>query len=250
MKGEKILDAMEHIDADLIEAADAPVTNKHTRPYRFAAMAAVLSLTIGIGIFAGRNHIPTGSTEPIQIGSNPTTEHPDGPQMAVPANINFQSVAQLEALFAAAAESQQALDLFLLENIAYYGTNFSTQEDILKFKSLLNTSFLPCRSDYDNTNFRLYYYPRNGWLEIFYDVNGIRYCFISLPDAAWDPDGTEVTPVTLDGIIAELREGSYLNSRRLFATFYVDRQVISMWAYTTNPDEVDLSGFYWGHLID
>lgn len=250
MTGDEILDAMEHIDADLIEAANATQKNKHTRPYWFAAVAAVLLILIGISLLAGDNIIPTGSTEPIQVGSSPTTHLPDGPQMSQPSNINFHSVAQLEELFAAAAESQQALDLFLKNKITYYGTDFSTQEDVLKFKSLLCTTFLPCRNDYDQASFSLYYYPKNGWIEIFCDVNEVRYCFISLPYAAWDPDGTEATSVTLDGITADLREGSYLNSRRLFATFYIDQQVISMWAYTTNPDEVDLSGFYWGHLID
>lgn len=49
MKGEELLDAMEHIDADLIEAADKPV-RKHTTPYWVAAVAAVLSIVLIIGL--------------------------------------------------------------------------------------------------------------------------------------------------------------------------------------------------------
>lgn len=45
MTGDEILDAMEHIDPDLIEAADVPV-QKRRKPYWVAAVAAVLILAI------------------------------------------------------------------------------------------------------------------------------------------------------------------------------------------------------------
>lgn len=49
MTGDEILNAMEYIDADLIEAADAPPKKKRIRFYWIAAVAAVLALVIGIG---------------------------------------------------------------------------------------------------------------------------------------------------------------------------------------------------------
>lgn len=45
MTGDEILDAMEHIDPDLIEAADTPA-KKRRKPYWFVAVAAVLILAI------------------------------------------------------------------------------------------------------------------------------------------------------------------------------------------------------------
>ena len=50
MKPDEILDAMEHIDRDLIEAADRPV-KRHRKPYWVAALAAMLVLGICIGAF-------------------------------------------------------------------------------------------------------------------------------------------------------------------------------------------------------
>ena len=54
MTGDEILDALEHIDPDLIEAADAPTQKRH-KPYWFAAVAAVLILAIAIGNIFGGN---------------------------------------------------------------------------------------------------------------------------------------------------------------------------------------------------
>jgi hypothetical protein len=182
-----------------------------------------------------------GETGPNQ---NPT----NGPNYSTPSNIRFDSIAQIQELFDASEKGQTELTRFLETNITYYGTDFSTQADIEEFRAFLNTALLPCRDVYENDSFTLYYYPGYG-LEFFCDVDGIRYCFCVRPYAAWKPDGDEATVVTLDGVSAELREGSYGDSRRLFATFYMGEQVISMWANTTNPDEVNLSGFYWGNLV-
>lgn len=51
MTGDEILDAMEHIDPDLIAAADAPV-KKRRKPYWYAAIAAVLALAIGLSLLS------------------------------------------------------------------------------------------------------------------------------------------------------------------------------------------------------
>lgn len=50
MTGDKLLDAMEHIDADLIEAADALPKKRRRKAYWFAAIAAVLAVVFGIGL--------------------------------------------------------------------------------------------------------------------------------------------------------------------------------------------------------
>ena len=192
----------------------------------------------------GPNYSEPSKMDPPQ---NPT-KGPDGPHYSAPSNIRFDSIAQIQGLFDASAKGQTELTRFLETNITYYGTDFSTQANIEEFRAFLNTALLPCRDVYENDSFTLYYYPGYG-LEFFCDVDGIRYCFCVRPFAAWKPDGDEATVVTLDGVSAELREGSYGDSRRLFATFYMGEQVISMWANTTNPDEVNLSSFYWGHLV-
>ena len=51
MTGDEILDAMEHIDPELIEQAETAAPKKRRRPYWIAVVAAVLALAIGIGFF-------------------------------------------------------------------------------------------------------------------------------------------------------------------------------------------------------
>lgn len=247
MTGDEILNAMEHIDPDLIEAAEVPPKKKHAKPYWFVAVAAVLALAIGLGALLGEGNIPGVTTGPALLDSRPSSL-PDGPHNSPPSSICFESVEEIQELFSAAMKGQTALTHFLEANISYYGTDFSTQADILEFRAYLSSLLLPCRDAYENDFFSLYYYPGYG-IDIFCDVDGIRYCFVVRSYAAWSPDGDEATTVTLDGVSAELREGSYGSSRRLFATFYVGQQVVSMWAQTTNPAEVNLSGFYWGTLL-
>ena len=209
---------------------------KKTHKIMFGALSGLVACCLVI-LFA----FGIGETGPNQ---NPT----NGPSYSAPSNIRFDSIAQIQELFDASAKDQTELTRFLETNITYYGTDFSTQADIEEFRAFLNTALLPCRDVYENDSFTLYYYPGYG-LEFFCDVDGIRYCFCVRPYAAWNPDGDEATVVTLDGVSAELREGSYGDSRRLFATFYMGEQVISMCANTTNPDEVNLSDFYWGNLV-
>ena len=60
MTGDEILDAMEHIDPDLIEAADVPI-QKRRKPYWVAAVAAVLAIAVTVGIFG----------KPLVQGNNP-----------------------------------------------------------------------------------------------------------------------------------------------------------------------------------
>ena len=84
MKKKDWNEGLNHLDPDLVEEyvikKNAYVQKKRSvKPYWFAAVAAVLVLAIGIGMLAGGNWIPGGTTGPAQLGSNPTTGQPDGP---------------------------------------------------------------------------------------------------------------------------------------------------------------------------
>lgn len=52
MTGDDILDAMEHIDAELIEQADAKSNGKHIRIYRYFVIAAIVASLVCLGIGA------------------------------------------------------------------------------------------------------------------------------------------------------------------------------------------------------
>ena len=73
MNDSETLHALEYIDADLIEAAEAAPKKRHSRPYWFAAIAAALILAIGLGIVFGGSGTPIVPTDPPQLGSIPTT---------------------------------------------------------------------------------------------------------------------------------------------------------------------------------
>ena len=72
MNDKEILHALEYIDADLIEVAETAPKKRSARPYWFTAIAAILILAIGFGTVFGGS-VPTAPTDPIQLGSTPTT---------------------------------------------------------------------------------------------------------------------------------------------------------------------------------
>lgn len=88
MTGDKILDAMEYIDADLIEDADMPPKKKRSKPYWFAAVAALLVLAIGIGTLPGSNNIPGTTTSPLNAPNIHLVAAPIYRQMAAYPNYN------------------------------------------------------------------------------------------------------------------------------------------------------------------
>ena len=256
MTGDEMLDALEHIDPDLIESADMPF-QKRRKPYWVAAVAAVLILAIGMGAIFGGNGIPGTTTGPIQIDSHPKnpTNNPPGPDASSPSNFCFESIDQLLGLVDAAKKSQDALDHYIrTTNIGHWDFDYPLQSDIQLLVDLLNKIPIPCRNDHNITLNSIYYHPARFYdsdmLEVFYDINGIRYCFLASQKAAWKADGADVTIVTIGNVSGEMREGSYGSSRRMIAHFYMDDYVVSMWATTTNPNEVDLSGFSFGNLLD
>lgn len=249
-------DALNEIDDQYIAEAAQP-QKRARKPYWYAAIAALLALAIGLGAIFGSNGIPGATTGPIQIGTNPTNGSKPhiGPSPSTPASLCFDSLAQLQGLLDAAKKSQAALDAYWnAENIGHFEISYPTQSDVQILSDLLNQLSLPRRADQASTFVCLYYYPARFYgkasLELFYDVSSVRYCFLASDKVAWTADGENATTVTIDDVSSELREGSYGSSRRLFAHFYVEDWVISMWAYTTDPSEVDLSGFSWGNLLD
>ena len=200
------------------------------------------------------------STFPSLPETTPTTPSqlppsPPGPDSSSPSNFHFNSIAQLVGLVDAANESQDALDDYItVTNIGHWDFDYPLQSDIQLLVDLLNNTPLPCRNDHTATLYAIYYHPDRFYdsnkLEVFYNINGIRYCFLATKNAAWTADGEEVFTVTIGNVSGEMREGSYGSSRRMIAHFYMDDYVVSMWATTTDPNEVDLSGFYFGNLLD
>jgi hypothetical protein len=270
MKPEEILNAMEHIDADLIEAADGPVKKRNSMVSSVAALAAMLVLVISIAFALGDY-----SGGPVQMGSRPGTSHLEhssncscrprpstvstspyfsGPSNASPSNFRFERLSQLKQMLAIAKEQPDELINYVhSENIGYWDGYYPTQSDVALLEAWLQSTAVPCRNDHSSTLSSIYYHPKkfydNDIWEFFYNIDGIRYCFLVSDSPAWNPDGEEVTIVQIGSFSAEMRVGSYGSSRRLMAHFYVNDVVISMWVNTTDPSKVDLSGFFLSNIF-
>lgn len=278
MTGDELLDVMEHIDPELLAEADVLPKRQQTSAIRLiAALAAMLAVLIGIAFLMG--NLAGG---PAQMGSQPThgsnrfpfpssgtsglrpsvnySSHPatrptiSPPQSSSPSNFHFDSIAQLKQMLTIAKEQPDALIGYVhSENIGYWDNYYPTQSDVALLEKWLQSIVVPCRRDHKDTLNSIYYHPERFYdkdrLEFFYDVNGIRYCFMVCDSPAWNPDGDKVTTVQIGSYTAEMREGSYGTSRRLMAHFYVNDVVISMWINTTDPNEIDLSGFFFSTIL-
>lgn len=107
MTGDEILNAMEHIDADLIEAADAPSKKKRVKPFWFAAVAAVLVVAIGIGMLAGSVGTPGATNGPNAPLSNQLAA-PTYPKMAAHPNyFDYPNHEAYDLAYTSWRESQQ-----------------------------------------------------------------------------------------------------------------------------------------------
>lgn len=251
-----ISDALNEIDDRYIAEAAAP-KKRSRKPYWFAAVAAVLVLAIGIGALLGGYGTPGITTGPAQLGSKPTKPtngSKPGIAPSSPATLRFDSLVQLQGLLNAAKESQAALDAYMdAENIGHFDISYPTQADVQILSDLLERVPLPRRDDSDSTFFSFYYYPArfygNASLEVFYDVNGIRYCFLVTENPSWNMDGETISAVTLGSLSSPLVEGTWGSGKRLFAEFRSGDWTICMWVNTTDPQEVDLSGFSLGKLL-
>ena len=170
-----------------------------------------------------------------------------------PYNFHFDSIAQLKQTIAIAKDNlNEFQDFVFAENISdwhpYYWLPHYPIMDVRLLEKWLQNTMVPCHTNHDDTLMSVRYYPKRCYdkdrLELFYGINGTRYCFVISDSPAWDPDGEVVATVQIGSITAKLREGSYGNSRGLMAHFYVNDVVISMWVDTTDPSNVDLSGFF------
>ena len=111
MTGNEILDAMEHIDPDLIEKAETATAKKKRKPYWIAAVAAALALVIGIGTLMN----------PLMIGVHAvsTAEYPKYKR-----NYNQKMRATAESLSSFFEQSMlQTLSDSDCENVAYSPIN-------------------------------------------------------------------------------------------------------------------------------
>jgi len=174
-----------------------------------------------------------------------------------PYDFHFDSIAQLKQTIAIAKDRPNDFGYFVeSENICYWRPvwepNFPNQ-DVRLLEKWLQTNIVPCRKDHEDTLMSVDYYPKRFYdkdrLEFFYDINGIRYCFMVCDSPAWNSDGDVIATVQIGSISADLREGSYGNTKGLMAHFYVNDVVISMWIDTTDPSEVDLSGFFLSNIF-
>lgn len=84
MKNDEILHALEHIDADLIQAADALPKKKPTRPYWYAAVAAILVLAIALPMVLNGHRKPADLPHIDSRPTAPPTAPPDWMDETVP----------------------------------------------------------------------------------------------------------------------------------------------------------------------
>lgn len=84
MKNDEILHALEHIDADLIQAADALPKKKPKRPYWYAAVAAVLALAIALPMVLNGHRKPADLPHIESKPTAPPTAPPDWIDETVP----------------------------------------------------------------------------------------------------------------------------------------------------------------------
>lgn len=108
MTGDKILELMEYIDADLIEKADEPPQKKRSKPYWFAAVAAILVLTIGISMVPRNDIIPGTTTNPLNTPNIHLVAAPMYPQMATyPNYYDYSDTKEYHAAYDAWLENQR-----------------------------------------------------------------------------------------------------------------------------------------------
>lgn len=84
MKKDEILHSLEHIDADLIQAADALPKKKPTRPYWYAAVAAILVMAIILPIVLNNSQKPSDLPHIDSTPTVPLTAPPSWTDETVP----------------------------------------------------------------------------------------------------------------------------------------------------------------------
>ena len=246
-----LFDAITGIDDDLIaETADTPVQNRR-KPYWVAAVAALLVLAIGIGAVLGGIGVPSINTGPPQLGSPPPSESLPAPFFDTITSIRFDSIADIQNLIAATQNGQQSLAHYLsTTTFAYNGMSAPTQSDMAAFSAHIQGLLLPCRHDHASTFVCMYYYPDSCALELFYQVNGVLIQFFIHETYIWISKGNPISTTELDAVSVSLYADTLSQKAQLLSNFTVNGQAISMRADTANPVLIDLSKFYWDHVLN
>lgn len=216
---EKLIIALNEISEQYIDEA---AKYKKSRSTWFAAVAAILIVAIAGYLF--KEHLSPNSS-PSQ-------------------SIYFNSIEELQGLIDAAESSEEEYRAYA-ESLPfyYYGNALDSRQGAQEFAAFLDNLLLPCHS---NSFYALYYYPSTESVEVFYKVNGIRYQFMSAsstPQFSGDP---VITDVRIDDIAFDL----YANDQRLSGSFVLMDRIIQVTAITSDPDDIDFSGFYLGKILD
>lgn len=246
------------VDEGYVDAAHAPVKKAGCPWIKWVAVAACLGLILaGPRIFITDTADPTWPPSPSDPPQDvkPTVLPAPPPQAVQPPNNDFNSPEELLAL-QQATEGSEAEYLAYFESLNIFSDTdhlFSTQEGGREFISWLRSMPLPCRRDSDKTFHALYYYTKGNakGFELFYDVAGIRYKLHCM-DARYATklEGESVATVSIGEYSFDLYEMEYGIGRRLFGNCYVGEQVLCIWINTTDPAQVDFSGFYLGDLLE
>lgn len=250
MKQETLYEILADVDETYVEAAHAP-KKKTTRSWGKGLVAAACIALILTAVWAIRQNsssLPPIGTQPSDLPTKP-------PQAVQPPYNHFDSPGELLALYHATQGSEEEYAAYF-ESLNLYSdsTHFlSTLDGGKEFITWLRSMPLPYRDDAAQSFVSLYYYTAGKikGIEQFYDVNGIRYNLFCM-DAQSAPslEGESVATVAIGEYSFDLHEGDYGSSRRLFGNCFVGDYVIHIWINTTDPSEVDFSGFYLGDLVD
>lgn len=257
MTNEMLYALIADVDESFVsEARNAPP--KRSRRWIAPLAAACLVLVLLVGLPGHFEVMPSPTLPSDLIPTMPTFPEPTMPDIPLEPNAPlynyFDSGDQLLALLQATKGSEEEyLSYIATLSAPESGWILSTQAGGKEFIDWLRSTPLPCRADAEETFHALYYYTRGAikGFELFYDIDGRRYnLFCMDADSAPVLEGECVGTVTLDGHSVDLYEMEYGTGTRLFGNCFVGEQVLRIWIDTTDIEQVDLSGFYLGDLLE
>lgn len=252
---EELYRALEQISDDHIN--EAATHQKKRRFLWLKAIAAVLAIIIAWTAVWGELGFPatiitpttTTSTEPhLQNATLPSdTVTPTGPDISHggPASyFYFESVSEIKGLISAAERNDQEYVQYVHSMAFHPYTEVSVlRESTNNLEQFLNTVPLPY---IDGKFSALRYYYEGDTVELFMDVNGIRYQFL-IGLAIKEISGT----LTLTDVqMGDLTLNLYENEGRLYGFFTKSGYQFCISIFTSDPSEVDLSAFSFKTLLD
>lgn len=248
---ESLNQALEQIsDKHLLEAAHSAGRRK----IFWGLSAAVLALVIGgsvlwFGLQASPTADPVLNSLPVSTVPNETPIPPDDPVVQPPPDhsfptsyYNFTSMEQIQQLFSALSLDDQAFEAQVYSLSVH---PLSPVEDLRSntrnFQALLTSVPLPCHKyGFSILN---YYYDWDG-VELFYDIDGIRYQILCNFDVA-AYEGQPVHQVTLGSLPIDL----YLQEGRLKGIVTLGSYQVHISCFTDDPGQVNLTDFTFGILL-